>query len=527
MEPQKLSRAFSWRHIFSGVLIVAVFFGGTLWALNAIWPSQTSAQRRPALQQIATLQPITRTSSVIAPVTISHAAIRNVLDAAAPRNLAGKRDNPIAQALGNIEIGWQLSRGPIAVAGRTEGLALTTVLTGILRATGQAASGAGSLIGSLAGVVSPEIGRNAQNLATGLLDQRAEIRSNVLVTARPALLPTWRIEPNLSAQITIADSGLAIAGIKINVPGEVKPFIDRAVSDQVNALQAQLRNDSTIEQVARREWAKMCRSVSFAAAGAGVPNLWLEMRPVRAFAAQPRIDANGVTLTLGVQAETRVVPSATKPSCPFPAQLQIVAPMDQGRVAIATPIDIPFTEINRIMEAQLKGRTFPDDPKAAFEATVLRASVVPSGDRLLISLQVKAREKKSWFGFGAEANIYVWGRPQLDRNNQFLKLADITLDVESEAAFGLLSAAARAALPYLKDEIEQSAVIDLKPFAAGARKSIEAAIADFQKQDDSVQAEATITGLRMAEIAFDSRILRVVAEAEGTVKVAVSKLPGP
>jgi Domain of unknown function (DUF4403) len=250
------------------------------------------------------------------------------------------------------------------------------------------------------------------------------------------------------------------------------------------------------------------------------------MRPVRAFAAQPRIDANGVTLTLGVQAETRVVPSATKPSCPFPAQLQIVAPMDQGRVAIATPIDIPFTEINRIMEAQLKGRTFPDDPKAAFEATVLRASVAPSGDRLLISLQVKAREKKSWFGFGAEANIYVWGRPQLDRNNQLLKLAEITLDVESEAAFGLLSAAARAALPYLKDEIEQSAVIDLKPFAASARKSIEAAIADFQKQDDSVQAEATITGLRMAEIAFDSRILRVVAEAEGTVKVAVSKLPG-
>jgi hypothetical protein len=270
----------------------------------------------------------------------------------------------------------------------------------------------------------------------------------------------------------------------------------------------------------------MCRSISFAAAGAGAPNLWLEMRPTRAFAAQPRIDANGVTLTLGVQAETRIVPSATKPSCPFPSQLQIVPPLDQGRVAIAAPIDIPFTEVNRIMEAQLKGRKFPDDPNAAAEVTVLRASVAPSGDRLLITLQVKAREKKSWFGFGADANIFVWGRPELDRANQLLKLTDISLDVDSESAFGLLGAAARAAIPYLKDALQENATIDLKPFAASARKSIEEAIADFQKQEDGVRADAAITGLRLVEIAFDSRILRVVAEAEGTVNVAVSKLPG-
>jgi hypothetical protein len=155
---------------------------------------------------------------------------------------------------------------------------------------------------------------------------------------------------------SVADGGLSVLGIKINVSSEVKPFIDHAVNDQINTLQAQLRNDPTIEQVARREWIKMCRSISFAAAGPSAPNLWLEMKPTRAFAANPRIDANSVTLTVGVQAETRIVGSATKPNCPFPAQLQIVPPLDQGRVAIAAPIDIPFTEVNRLMEAQLKGK---------------------------------------------------------------------------------------------------------------------------------------------------------------------------
>ncbi len=45
----------------------------------------------------------------------------------------------------------------------------------------------------------------------------------------------------------------------------------------------------------------------------GMPDLWLEMRPTRAFAAQPRIDTNWVNFTLGLQAETRVLPAETKP----------------------------------------------------------------------------------------------------------------------------------------------------------------------------------------------------------------------
>lgn len=525
MAPQAQKRAYSLRNILFGTFIVAVFFSGTLWALNAFFPAASTTPRLLDLKPLPPLKPMSRTSTVIAPVAVSLAAIRDSLDAAAPRTLAGKRDNPLSEALGKVDIGWTLTRSPLNASGRPEGVTLSTQLTGILKATGQVASTAGGLTGALAGIVNSNIGRQTQSFTTGLLDQRAEIRSNVLVTARPTLQPTWRIEPNLSGQVSVADGGLSIVGIKINVSNEVKPFIDRAVNDQINNLQAQLRNDTTIERIARREWAKMCRSVSFAAAGPSAPNLWLEMRPTRAFAAQPKIDAANVTLTVGVQAETRIVPAATKPDCPFPAQLEIVPAIEQGRIAIATPIDIPFTEVNKILEAQIKGRRFPDDPAASGDVTVLKASVAPSGDRLLISMRVKAREKKSWFGFGAEANIDVWGRPVLDQAKQVLKLTDISLDVDSEAAWGLLGAAARAAIPYLKDSLAQNATIDLKPFAASARKSIEAAIADFQKQDDSVRADTAVTGLRLVEIAYDSKTLRVIAEVEGTVKVAVSKLP--
>ena len=109
------------------------------------------------------------------------------------------------------------------------------------------------------------------------------------------------------------------------------------------------------------------------------------------------------------------------------------------------PIDVPFTAVNRILNAQLKGRNFPEDNSGAFAITVLGATVAPSDDRLLISLRIRARERKTFFGFGAEATVHVWGRPVLDREQQILRLGDIALDVQSEAAFGLLGAAAGAA----------------------------------------------------------------------------------
>src|SRR4029434_5673788 len=102
------------------------------------------------------------------------------------------------------------------------------------------------------------------------------------------------------------------------------------------------------------------------------------------------------------------------------------------------------------------------------------------------SLRVKANETKSWFGFGGEAGIHVWGRPVLDRARQVLRIDDISVDIESQAAFGLLGLAAKTAVPYLEKTLAENAVIDLVPLAANARRNIEAAIAEFQRTTEGM-----------------------------------------
>jgi hypothetical protein len=52
-------------------------------------------------------------------------------------------------------------------------------------------------------------------------------------------------------------------------------------------------------------------------------------------------------------------------------------------------------------------------------------------------------------------------------------------------------------------------------------------LAEFEKSGaDGVKVEAAVNDLRLTGIDFDAKTLRVIAEADGTAKASVSKLPG-
>jgi hypothetical protein len=518
--------ALSLKWILLAITVVAVSFFASLKAMDWLSPRGTVAA--PVLVELPPLPPAPRSSSIIAPVAIALNAIREAADRGAPRSFAGKADNPVSQILQNADIGWTASRGPIIATGAQDVLSLATPLTGTLNVTGSLSSKATGAIGdALGGLLGGNVAKQIGSVNIKTLNANAEIKGNVTITARPKLAAAWRIEPNLAAQVDLGDTSLSMAGTRVNVPAQVKPLIDKTVADQLSAVQARIRNDPSLEQNARLQWATACRSIPLqgTSMSSSLPALWLELRPTRAIAAQPRVDASNLTLTLGIEAETRITPAQTKPDCPFPAVITIVPPTPGG-VSIGVPIDMPFTEINKIVEAQFAGRTFPEDGSGSVDVTVKRATVTASGERLLISLLVNAKEKKSFFGFGGEANVHIWGKPVLDQTQQTLRLTDVELAVESEAAFGLLGAAARAVMPHLQKALADNATIDLKPFASNAQKKIAAAISDFQKNEDGVRVAAEIKSLRLAGIAFDSKTLRVIAEADGAINVYITALPG-
>jgi hypothetical protein len=518
----------NWRKLTAAAAIGIIAIAGAAWGTARLWLGGTVAPQ-PALASMPPLPPVARSSVVVTPIAITLTAIKDALEIFAPPELSDKLDVSQMPLLADADVTWSVARGPFTVTSQVDSLAISTSLNGGIRASGPATNSGDDSHGrprNLSGLLGNILGRLQNRLGEpgSAPETTGTIQGDATIIAHPVLLPQWRIEPNLKSEVRIADATLSLMGRRIRVPEIAKRLLDRAIDARVSVLQARLRDDPSLQLAVQQQWAQMCRSVPLGSAAPDLPDLWLEVRPTRAFAAHPDVNQDAVLLTIGVEADTRIVPNETKPDCPFPQQLEIVPQLEQGRLAIAVPIDIPFTEVTRLVEAKLKGKTFPQDNSGAFSATIKSVNLAASGDRLLVSVAVRANETRSWLGLGADATVHVWGRPVLDRERQMLRLNDVALDVESQAALGLLGAAAHAAIPSLEKALADNAVIDLVPVVDSARRNIAAAVADFRKSSDIIAVDAEVTGLRLADLQFDAKTLRIIAEADGTVRASVTRL---
>src|SRR3954453_16453346 len=226
--------AVSLKTILLGIAVIVVSFGVSLTAMN--WLAPGGATPAPELAQLPPLPTTARNSVILVPVAIALAAIRDAADRDTPRNFAGKADNPVSELLQNADIGWTASRGPISATGGQDVLSLATPLTGKLNVTGSLSSKATGAVGDALGSL---LGANAAKQIGSVniksLNANAEIKGNVIITARPRFAAGWHIEPNLVAKVTLGDTSLTVAGARVNVPAQVKPVIDKTVGEQINA----------------------------------------------------------------------------------------------------------------------------------------------------------------------------------------------------------------------------------------------------------------------------------------------------
>ena len=295
------------------------------WASRWLWPA--AANNRPKLAEVRPLPPVTQARRIIVPAVVSLTAVRDAI-AGAPR--LERQAKPAVRAFRvqsrNELVGdpWRLRR--LCPTGTGSGSRPRLTVRSASAGPACRAFRARSDFPERLGIFSSwRRSRWQPAAATYARAERAELRAAREYQRRRGADRTSHSAaglapaPNLRSQITVDDASISVMGNKLSLSAQMKPLLERAINEQVSQLQSRIANDPSIEQEARREWAKMCRSISLGAAP-GKPNLWLELRPTRAFAAQPGIDRSSVTLAFGVEAETRIVPSETRPDCPFPAR---------------------------------------------------------------------------------------------------------------------------------------------------------------------------------------------------------------
>src|SRR4029078_4267249 len=182
------SRYFRWG--LAAACVAGLLFVASLWAINSLLPPPDSGlpDALAIMKPPPPLQPVTRASHLIAPVTVSLPSTSHPLDTAAPREFAGKNDNPVTQLLGQAEIGLTVSRGTIYATGQSTTLTIMTPLNGSIRITGQIGNAAGKVVGGIGGAIGGligggNVGKQIDNLAQKTLHPRPDFCGNVIVTS--------------------------------------------------------------------------------------------------------------------------------------------------------------------------------------------------------------------------------------------------------------------------------------------------------------------------------------------------------
>ena len=294
---------------------------------------------------------------------------------------------------------------------------------------------------------------------------------------------------------------------------------------QIGSLSSKLRDDRTLENAARKQWAQMCRSISLGrAAPKGAPDLWLEVQAnarLRGAAENPRRLGHpdpwrgGRDPHRAGRDQARLpLPggSTSSPDRPRPGQPRRA---DRRAVHRIEPRDGISAQGQAV---------FPETGNSPGQVTVLSSSISASGERLLISLRVKAKETKSWFGLGAEATVHIWGKPALDQQKP------------DHAAHRHL--ARRALGGSLRTVGHRRARGD--PLSAegagrqrrGRSQAIRRRARARRSTPRSPTSRSRPTASRskppspdcLTGIEFDSKNLRVIGEAEGTARALVRKI---
>lgn len=473
--------------------------------------SHSRGQEKPPVEPgVAKLASLAHPTTIVATIVIAKEAIRQQLEQTIPREENGSQGDPVGMPVVDDVLSWHFARSDLRFGMGGGQIAVGTTIGGSANIRGNVRLIRGD-IGKLLGKLNPT---NIPFSAT------ANVRISVDAAARPQLLPAWRLQPNLSATANVEEARIPILHVgDISVRGKLQDAINGKLGALRGQLEAAMRDDRRIEDAARRAWDQLCRAHPIDIDKDGKPDLYLRVAPTLARATQPILDEAGLTIQVGIEANTEVSGDGGKPDCPFPAVLQLL-PLEKPRFDIALPAEIPFERLNELAKASLPSRHELPDYAVSAEIRSVKFSAADGG-RLAVELDGSFSEKRFLFGKTLTGAVTLRARPVLDDATQQLRFENATLDVRSQAFFGAAELLAKGAAPLLSQWVEQRLRIDIAKEAQKLPVIAQRAVEELTKKSDALDIDAQFETPKLTAVEFDATRLRLIAEAHGRVSVKV------
>jgi hypothetical protein len=304
-------------------------------------------------------------------------------------------------------------------------------------------------------------------------------------------------------------------GIEGQVGDKIKDRLNAAIAE----LQSKLRCDDVTTAVSK---AWHLYSIPLKVPALGASQLFLNFTPESAGFSGVSYEKDDLRFALAIGALTELT---TVQATPPPQALALPSlkriPASSDAIAITVPISLDYGALSDATKSFLKGRTFAANlPTGHVALTTDDVQIYPSNGQLALGVHFAAKTNHQFFD--TKGVVYLLSTPQLDPTNQVVRFADVSFTTITDNA--VWSSVATIFQSTIKSELEQKAVIDLKPKIADLRAQIQNQLgAAAAKQGIGLSLQQDFIGLQSVQL--DDHAVTVVAVLKGAADLVVNEIP--
>jgi hypothetical protein len=434
--------------------------------------------------------PAPETSSVRIPLTIAASALRSQVTSKVPKVLLDVKDEQLDKGIvGDVYV--ERSGEPVV----------------------STASGALTIDVPISMRVKPRPGiAKGSKLSVGTVHGAMTVK----VRLRPRLNERWAIEPHAEVtHVWTTRPVLEIGPLAIDVSRKTDEKLGPRLAQVAADLDRDLANDLDLRSKIEAAWNRLALPQRIK----DDPPTWLAFAPTALSASDPKMDADGVHVTIGAAGQLALVVGAEAPTVdrrPLPDRS---SPVGGAGVRIAAPISLQWETLVPELRKQVEGQHMQTDLPTGgqAQATLTRLiDVYPSGTGLAIGVQVRVLAA----GQTVDVTLWLTGTPELHGTE--LRITSFAYTAASDRAW--LDTAHAALSGTVRDRIAERLVVPLDGRLTEVKDTVNAHLASSPPVDGvAVRGEVTQVALDGVHLTEQAMVVR--ASLEGTWTVTVTTLP--
>ena len=309
-----------------------------------------------------------------------------------------------------------------------------------------------------------------------------------------------------------------VHNVWLGIEGQVGDKIRDRLNAAIAKLQRKLRCDDVTTAVSKA-WRPYSIPLNVPALGAS--QLFLNFTPQSARFSGVSYEKDDLRFALAIAAQTQLTTiPAPPPQAPTLPPLKRI-PASSDAISMTVPIRLDYGALSDATRSFLKGRTFAADlPMGHVAVTVDDVQTYPSNGQLAFGVHFAAKTNHQFFD--TKGIVYLLSAPQLDPTHQVVRFTDVSFTTITDNA--VWSSVTTLFQSTIKTELEQNAVIDLKPKIADLRAQIQKQLsAAAAKQGIALSLEQDYIGLQSVQL--DDHYVTVLAVLKGAADLVVNEIP--